>query len=86
MWPAGGSGLLGSGRFDSPSSTSQSEAKWAAQLTELEKERSGLVHTVACREEEASALREQLEHTQQELSSTQASNRRPLGDQGLGPR
>ncbi|XP_077633923.1 huntingtin-interacting protein 1 isoform X1 [Crocuta crocuta] len=53
--------------------SAQSEAKWAAQLTELEKERSGLVHTVACREEEASALREQLERTQQELSSTQES-------------
>uniref|UniRef100_A0A673UMC2 Huntingtin interacting protein 1 n=1 Tax=Suricata suricatta TaxID=37032 RepID=A0A673UMC2_SURSU len=53
--------------------SAQSEAKWAAQLEELEKERSGLVRAVARGEEEESALREQLEHAQRELSSTQES-------------
>ncbi|VFV20991.1 huntingtin-interacting protein 1 [Lynx pardinus] len=53
--------------------SAQAEAKWAAQLAELEKERSGLVHAVALREEELSALQEQLELAQQELSNTQES-------------
>ncbi|XP_046945277.1 huntingtin-interacting protein 1 isoform X2 [Lynx rufus] len=53
--------------------SAQAEAKWAAQLAELEKERSGLVHAVALREEELSALQEQLELAQRELSSTQES-------------
>ncbi|XP_040312036.1 huntingtin-interacting protein 1 isoform X1 [Herpailurus yagouaroundi] len=53
--------------------SAQAEAKWAAQLEELEKERRGLVHAVALREEELSALREQLELAQRELSSTQES-------------
>ncbi|XP_047694681.1 huntingtin-interacting protein 1 isoform X1 [Prionailurus viverrinus] len=53
--------------------SAQAEAKWAAQLSELEKERSGLVHAVALREEELSALQEQLELAQRELSSTQES-------------
>uniref|UniRef100_A0ABI7WAJ0 Huntingtin interacting protein 1 n=1 Tax=Felis catus TaxID=9685 RepID=A0ABI7WAJ0_FELCA len=53
--------------------SAQAEAKWAVQLAELEKERSGLVHTVALREEELSALQEQLELARRELSSTQES-------------
>ncbi|XP_026897775.1 huntingtin-interacting protein 1 [Acinonyx jubatus] len=53
--------------------SAQAEAKWAAQLAELEKERSSLVHAVALREEELSALQEQLELAQRELSSTQES-------------
>uniref|UniRef100_A0A667I3N1 Huntingtin interacting protein 1 n=1 Tax=Lynx canadensis TaxID=61383 RepID=A0A667I3N1_LYNCA len=58
---------------DSLETSAQAEAKWAAQLAELEKERSGLVHAVALREEELSALQEQLELAQQELSNTQES-------------
>lgn len=57
----------------------QSEAKWTAQIAELEKERGGLVEAMACREEELSALRQQLEYTQIKLSSAQASNGHPLG-------
>ncbi|KAB1262983.1 Huntingtin-interacting protein 1 [Camelus dromedarius] len=53
-------------------SSAQSEAKWTAQIAELEKERGSLVNAVARREEELSALREQLEYTQRQLSSTQA--------------
>nr|XP_060505203.1 huntingtin-interacting protein 1 isoform X1 [Panthera onca] len=53
--------------------SAQAEAKWAAQLAELEEERSGLVQAVALREEELSALQEQLELAQRELSSTQES-------------
>ncbi|XP_045317344.1 huntingtin-interacting protein 1 isoform X2 [Leopardus geoffroyi] len=53
--------------------SAQAEAKWAVQLSELEKERSGLVHAVALREEELSTLQEQLELAQRELSSTQES-------------
>nr|XP_031288574.1 huntingtin-interacting protein 1 isoform X3 [Camelus dromedarius] len=54
-------------------SSAQSEAKWTAQIAELEKERGSLVNAVARREEELSALREQLEYTQRQLSSTQES-------------
>ncbi|TEA35067.1 hypothetical protein DBR06_SOUSAS33710025, partial [Sousa chinensis] len=54
-------------------SSAQSEAKWTAQIAELEKERGGLVEAMACREEELSALRQQLEYTQIKLSSTEAS-------------
>ncbi|XP_064449204.1 huntingtin-interacting protein 1 isoform X5 [Mirounga angustirostris] len=53
--------------------SAQSEAKWAGQIAELEKERSSLAHAVARREEELSALQEQLEHTQRELSSARES-------------
>nr|XP_035968418.1 huntingtin-interacting protein 1 isoform X1 [Halichoerus grypus] len=53
--------------------SAQSEAKWAGQIAELEKERSSLAHAVARREEELSALQEQLEHTQRELSSAKES-------------
>nr|XP_006201447.1 huntingtin-interacting protein 1 isoform X1 [Vicugna pacos] len=54
-------------------SSAQSEAKWTAQIAELEKERGSLVNAVARREEELSALREQLEYTQRQLSSAQES-------------
>lgn len=57
----------------------QSEAKWTAQIAELEKERGGLVEAMASREEELSTLRQQLEYTQIKLSSTEASNGHPLG-------
>ncbi|XP_021556022.2 huntingtin-interacting protein 1 [Neomonachus schauinslandi] len=53
--------------------SAQSEAKWAGQIAELEKERSSLAHAVARREEELSTLQEQLEHTQRELSSAKES-------------
>ena len=79
-WPGGGFGSLGKGRFHSPSnslratlSPSQSEAKWTARITELEKDRDSLMSAMACREEELSALRKQLEYTQLKLSSAQAS-------------
>lgn len=45
------------------------------QIAELEKERGSLVNAMARREEEFSALQEQLENTQLKLSSTQASSR-----------
>uniref|UniRef100_A0A8C2VWY9 Huntingtin-interacting protein 1 n=1 Tax=Chinchilla lanigera TaxID=34839 RepID=A0A8C2VWY9_CHILA len=53
--------------------SAQSEAKSTAQITELEKQRDSLVSTAACREEELSALREQLEHSQLKLASAQES-------------
>ncbi|KAM9057316.1 huntingtin-interacting protein 1 isoform 2-T2 [Megaptera novaeangliae] len=62
-------------------SSAQSEAKWTAQIAELEKERGSLVDAVACREEELSTLREQLEYTQIKLSSTQESVCRLAKDQ-----
>nr|KAF6366303.1 huntingtin interacting protein 1 [Pipistrellus kuhlii] len=51
----------------------QSEEKWVTQIAELEKERGSLVNAMARREEEFSALQEQLENTQLKLSSTQES-------------
>uniref|UniRef100_A0A8C3WWM6 Huntingtin-interacting protein 1 n=1 Tax=Catagonus wagneri TaxID=51154 RepID=A0A8C3WWM6_9CETA len=54
-------------------SSAQSEAKWTAQIAELEKERGSLVNAVARQEEQLSALQEQLEYTQLKLSSTQES-------------
>ena len=85
-WPGGGFGSLGRGQFHSPSnslratpSPSQSEAKWTAQITDLEKDRDSLMSAMACREEELSALREQLEYTQLKLSSAQASTGRSWG-------
>lgn len=85
-WPGRGFGSLGRGQFHSPSnslwanpSPSQSEAKWTAQITDLEKDRDSLMSAMACREEELSALREQLEYTQLKLSSAQASTRRFWG-------
>ncbi|XP_007468856.1 PREDICTED: huntingtin-interacting protein 1 isoform X2 [Lipotes vexillifer] len=62
-------------------SSAQSEAKWTAQIAELEKERGGLVDAMASREEELSTLREQLEYTQIKLSSTQESVGRLAKDQ-----
>ncbi|XP_059976393.1 huntingtin-interacting protein 1 isoform X2 [Mesoplodon densirostris] len=62
-------------------SSAQSEAKQTAQIAELEKERGSLVDAVACREEELSTLREQLEYTQIKLSSTQESVDRLTKDQ-----
>nr|XP_055196489.1 huntingtin-interacting protein 1 isoform X1 [Nyctereutes procyonoides] len=53
--------------------SAQSEAKWAAQIAELEKERGSLAHAVAHREEELAALQEQLEHTRRELTSAKES-------------
>uniref|UniRef100_A0A4W2FEZ4 Huntingtin interacting protein 1 n=1 Tax=Bos indicus x Bos taurus TaxID=30522 RepID=A0A4W2FEZ4_BOBOX len=53
--------------------SAQSEAKWTAQITDLEKDRDSLMSAMACREEELSALREQLEYTQLKLSSAQES-------------
>ncbi|XP_028363403.1 huntingtin-interacting protein 1 isoform X2 [Phyllostomus discolor] len=51
----------------------QAEEKWVTQIAELEKERDSLVNAMARREEEVSALQEQLEHTQLKLSSAQES-------------
>ncbi|XP_008046655.1 huntingtin-interacting protein 1 [Carlito syrichta] len=53
--------------------SAQSETKWATQITELEKERDSLGEAAACREEELSSLRKQLEYTQLKLASTQES-------------
>ncbi|KAF6356966.1 huntingtin interacting protein 1 [Rhinolophus ferrumequinum] len=53
--------------------SAQSEEKWASQIAELEKEQGSLVSAMARREEEYSALQEQLEQTQLKLSSTQES-------------
>lgn len=89
LWPGGGFGLLGRGQFSSsqqlPLSTRspwQAEEKWVTQIAELEKERDSLVNAMARREEEVSALQEQLEHTQLKLSSTQASET-PSGQPSL---
>uniref|UniRef100_A0A8C6B2V0 Huntingtin interacting protein 1 n=1 Tax=Monodon monoceros TaxID=40151 RepID=A0A8C6B2V0_MONMO len=62
-------------------SSAQSEAKWTAQIAELEKERGGLVEAMASREEELSTLRQQLEYTQIKLSSTEESVGRLAKDQ-----
>ncbi|XP_006889751.1 PREDICTED: huntingtin-interacting protein 1 [Elephantulus edwardii] len=51
--------------------SAQSETKWATQIAELQEERDSLVSAAARRDEEVAALREQLEHTQCQLSSTQ---------------
>lgn len=84
LWPSCGFGLLGKGQFNSSQQLSlptrsplQSEGKWVTQIAELEKERGRLVNAMARREEEFSALQEQLENTQLKLSSTQASSRHP---------
>ncbi|XP_030653404.1 huntingtin-interacting protein 1 isoform X4 [Nomascus leucogenys] len=53
--------------------SAQSEANWAAQFTELEKERDSLVSGAAHREEELSALRKELQDTQLKLASTEES-------------
>lgn len=43
------------------------------RITELERDRDSLMNAMACREEEPSALRKQLEYTQLKLSSAQVS-------------
>lgn len=48
-------------------------------MSEMEKERAGLVQAMACREEELAALREQLKVIQLKLGRTQASNDIHLG-------
>ncbi|MEJ1272642.1 hypothetical protein NN561_003495 [Cricetulus griseus] len=62
--------------------SAQSEAKWLTQIAELEKEQGSLVTAAAQREEEFSALRDQLESTKIKLASAQASNRHPPGRRG----
>ncbi|KAH0508662.1 Huntingtin-interacting protein 1 [Microtus ochrogaster] len=49
--------------------SAQSEAKWLTQIAELEKEQGSLTTAAAQREEEFSALRDQLESTQIKLAS-----------------
>ncbi|XP_045140611.1 huntingtin-interacting protein 1 [Echinops telfairi] len=56
--------------------SAQSEAKWAAQLAELERERDGLVQAAARRDVEVATLQEQLGRTRQELTNTQESAER----------
>ncbi|XP_006155020.1 huntingtin-interacting protein 1 [Tupaia chinensis] len=53
--------------------SAQSEAKWATEITRLEKERDSLAGVAAHQEEELSALQEQLKHTQVKLASAQES-------------
>nr|XP_045245603.1 huntingtin-interacting protein 1 isoform X3 [Macaca fascicularis] len=53
--------------------SAQSEANWAAQIAELEKERDSLVSGAAHRDEELSALRRELQDTQLKLASTEES-------------
>nr|XP_044998926.1 huntingtin-interacting protein 1 isoform X2 [Jaculus jaculus] len=53
--------------------SAQTEARWVTQIAELEKEREGLATVAIHREEELSALREQLECTQIKLASAQES-------------
>ncbi|KAM5262153.1 huntingtin-interacting protein 1 isoform 3-T6 [Hipposideros larvatus] len=53
--------------------SAQSEEKWASQIAKLEKEQGSLVNAMARREEEFSALQEQLEQTHLKLSSTEES-------------
>ncbi|XP_055462126.1 huntingtin-interacting protein 1 [Psammomys obesus] len=52
-------------------SSARSEAKWLAQISELEKDQGGLLTAAAQREEELSALRDQLDSTQLKLASAQ---------------
>nr|XP_035136164.2 huntingtin-interacting protein 1 isoform X5 [Callithrix jacchus] len=61
--------------------SAQSEANWAAQITELEKERDSLVSGAAHREEELSALRKELQDTQLKLASTEESMCQLVKDQ-----
>ncbi|XP_012597654.2 huntingtin-interacting protein 1 isoform X3 [Microcebus murinus] len=53
--------------------SAQSEAKWVAQITDLEKERASLMSSAASREKELSTLQEQLECAQLKLASSQES-------------
>uniref|UniRef100_A0A2K5Q810 Huntingtin interacting protein 1 n=1 Tax=Cebus imitator TaxID=2715852 RepID=A0A2K5Q810_CEBIM len=59
----------------------KSEANWAAQITELEKERDSLVSGAAHREEELSALQKELQDTQLKLASTEESMCQLVKDQ-----
>ncbi|KAM6156138.1 huntingtin-interacting protein 1 [Rhynchocyon petersi] len=61
--------------------SAQSEAKWATQITDLEKERDSLAGAAAQREEEVVTLQEQLEHVQLTLSRTQESAEQQAKDQ-----
>ncbi|XP_011831745.1 PREDICTED: huntingtin-interacting protein 1 [Mandrillus leucophaeus] len=53
--------------------SAQSEANWAAQIAELEKERDSLVSGAAHRDEELSTLQKELQDTQLKLASTEES-------------
>ncbi|XP_049985251.1 huntingtin-interacting protein 1 isoform X1 [Alexandromys fortis] len=61
--------------------SAQSEAKWLTQIAELEKEQGSLTTAAAQREEEFSALRDQLESTQIKLASAQESVCQQMKDQ-----
>ncbi|CAO2629950.1 Huntingtin-interacting protein 1 [Lemmus lemmus] len=61
--------------------SAQSEAKWLTQIAELEKEQGSLATAAAQREEEFSALRDQLESTQVKLASAQESVCQQIKDQ-----
>ncbi|XP_038201822.1 LOW QUALITY PROTEIN: huntingtin-interacting protein 1 [Arvicola amphibius] len=61
--------------------SAQSEAKWLTQIAELEKEQGSLATAAAQREEEFSALRDQLESTQIKLASAQESVCQQIKDQ-----
>uniref|UniRef100_A0A8C2LU16 Huntingtin-interacting protein 1 n=1 Tax=Cricetulus griseus TaxID=10029 RepID=A0A8C2LU16_CRIGR len=61
--------------------SAQSEAKWLTQIAELEKEQGSLVTAAAQREEEFSALRDQLESTKIKLASAQESMCQQVKDQ-----
>lgn len=61
--------------------SAQSEAKWLTQISELEKEQGSLATAAAQREEEFSALRDQLESTQLKLAGAQDSMCQQIKDQ-----
>lgn len=61
--------------------SAQSEAKWLTQIAELEKEQGSLATAAAQREEEFSALRDQLESTQLKLAGAQDSMCQQIKDQ-----
>lgn len=61
--------------------SAQSETKWLAQIAELEKEQGTLATAAAQREEELSALRNQLESTQIKLAGAQESMCQQVKDQ-----
>uniref|UniRef100_A0A8C6MUV3 Huntingtin-interacting protein 1 n=1 Tax=Mus spicilegus TaxID=10103 RepID=A0A8C6MUV3_MUSSI len=61
--------------------SAQSEAKWLTQIAELEKEQGSLATVAAQREEELSALRDQLESTQIKLAGAQESMCQQVKDQ-----
>lgn len=61
--------------------SAQSEAKWLTQIADLEKEQGSLATAAAQREEEFSALRDQLESTQLKLAGAQDSMCQQIKDQ-----